>query len=137
MREIKFRYRIKEIKTNKTITQFFSLELVELGILNNKNKDTFVILSRDQYINLKDKNGKEIYEGDILKNINLVNWQENLIKVEYKENTYPESEGYDPYYMTIFGYDFKNNFCIDGKFNELEVIGNIFENPELITNSKF
>ena len=65
----------------------------------------------EQYTGLKDKNGKEIYEGDIVKlwdrEPELVVW-DNLIGA------------YDPLSWEIFDTD------------ECEVIGNIHENPELI-----
>ena len=68
-----------------------------------------------QYTGLKDKNGKEIYEGDICK-VNLHGYM--------KTNTIVFQNG---------------AFCFDGyamcQYNEeqiFEIIGNIFENPELM-----
>ena len=65
----------------------------------------------EQYTGLKDKNGKEIYEGDIVKlwdrEPELVVW-DNLIGA------------YDPLSWETFDTD------------ECEIIGNIHENPELL-----
>ena len=72
-----------------------------------------------QFTGLHDKNGKEIYEGDILIHI----YMGSIFKVEYSERNaafmliYPTNEGYN---MGI--YDIENCF---------RVIGNIYDNPEL------
>ena len=80
-----------------------------------------------QYTGLKDKNGKEIYEGDVLKwkyvNDNGYRRRESgaIFSVFYNEGTaeYKTSDG-DSLYT-----------CLN---DSIEVIGNIYENPELITN---
>lgn len=71
-----------------------------------------------QYTGLKDKNGKRIFEGDICKIHNLV------YKVEFK---------YSEWVFTILSktgycYPVFNSHC--GEY--CEVIGNIYDNPELL-----
>lgn len=64
-----------------------------------------------QYTGLKDKNGKEIYEGDIMEYDH--HGDHNLSVVEFD---YGSFEWY-PYYMDS---------------TDFELIGNIYENPELL-----
>lgn len=82
-----------------------------------------------QFTGLFDKNGKEIYEGDIVKtdNYNGVHY----FVVEFMEK-YCGS-------LSAFVFD-----CVDGEYSSVhceathssEVIGNIYENPELLEDLK-
>jgi len=71
-----------------------------------------------QYTGLKDKNGKEIYEGDIVGYKWNKNYTENK-EVEFSKELY----GWCP-----FVYDGGGNWDCD----ETEIIGNICENPNLL-----
>ncbi len=71
-----------------------------------------------QYTGLKDKNGKEIYEGDI---------------VIYNDDLYIVDFGYAGFKL-LDKNGIQQQFQND--FGNIEVIGNIYENPELLNNNK-
>lgn len=80
-----------------------------------------------QCTGLKDKNGKLIWENDVIK----VCWQDNETQCEEITQVAWDEFGYYPWL---------DEYHCDGcdLFNEvrdIEVIGNIFDNPELIKES--
>lgn len=83
-----------------------------------------------QFTGLKDKNGKEIYEGDILKNIAHKN---QLVEVYWKGIVIKENG-----WINFDGWDFRkitddNEFKFAMYDNMIEVVGNIYENSNLLT----
>ncbi len=109
-REIKFRAWDKfdgEMLTPGQSEIFRLMMLVEQGV---KEKDRFILM---QYTGLKDKKGKEIYEGDIVNTKDFNGGFTNVV-VEWD----------DAQFTTIIK---PLNRLID-----IVVIGNIYENKELL-----
>ena len=108
-RVIKFRARWKD--TKKIVEDFMQ----EYG-LEALNDEVFIV---EQFTGLHDKNGKEIFEGDVLKDENNGSVLGHITEVVY----------------------FQPEFCLrDSKKRAFtlfrgglyEVLGNVFENPELL-----
>lgn len=125
MREIKFRVWDEEEKTmwrheNIGYINFYDkvIWLRHGGFLDmDYNPCTLM-----QYTGLKDKNGKEIYEGDIVSlfyetQISEVRFNSKYGCWEVKVQLSIHSQGWD---------------LLGNHLGESEVIGNIYENPELL-----
>jgi uncharacterized phage protein (TIGR01671 family) len=75
-----------------------------------------------QYTGLKDKNGKEIYEGDIvLATLKFFNINNEKCKVIFHNGSIGVQYGFSTDYFKTFP-----------AWDEVEVIGNIHDNPELL-----
>lgn len=132
MRDIKFRAYIKD--TNKRVPSEIN-KIVEVKSLHLGSRKAIIGYSKSssnygnysisfddielmQYTGLHDKNGEEIYEGDI---VYVASEDENAFILWDKETA--------RYIIQFKGWcaDFDNYY---GK--ELEVIGNIYDNPDLL-----
>lgn len=110
-REIKFRAWSKE--SNKMMNWYFIKSVNNLTKLLTLNHVEVM-----QFTGLTDKNGKEIYEGDVLKA------SDSIIEIEYK------GRGFEGIYLNkdeMFNSPIQNN-----NYLYWEIIGNIYENPELL-----
>lgn len=93
-----------------------------------------------QYTGLKDKNDKEIYEGDVLSGGNEYDkrYGTPVIKIgNYEECKELFDEDGDFYELSCTGvyFEFNDNTCTGIDYtciSNFEVIGNIYENPELL-----
>ncbi|NLY80774.1 MAG: hypothetical protein GX072_13060 [Lysinibacillus sp.] len=118
MREIKFRVWEENIK------QMF----YNVGIVNDELYLMFDGVGFDvvgdyrefklmQYTGLKGKNGKKIYEGDIVSYFGL------KYEVLFKNGAFGWMED---------GVFYSFNEMARSEFNKFEIIGNVYENPELL-----
>jgi len=126
MREIKFRifYGI-DGQEDTYHHEDFSFGEIENGIHAPEHQVTtdqlvagWDIVGKAEYTGLKDKNGKEIYEGDLLES--MASHKGSFLKIEF---------------ITAC-------FCVKAKFGttmplykinkKRKIIGNIYENPELL-----
>jgi hypothetical protein len=97
-----------------------------VGVIgSDMNTNHFVV---EQYTGLKDKNGKEIYEGDIM-SAGFANDIDRkvLLQVEYNVPCY--------HLINLSCGNITQSLDIYD-LSELEVIGNIHENPELLNNNE-
>ena len=80
-----------------------------------------------QFTGLKDKNGKEIFDGDILK-IQTSDFYSKKINDEYISQVCFSRGGF-----FVLTDSHHTDFCLWGKSTAtMEVIGNLYENPELL-----
>jgi uncharacterized phage protein (TIGR01671 family) len=121
MRTIKFRFRLKELTSDGYQEWFEFATLDELIRGGSIVGTTAEIIAKDLFTGLLDKNGKEIYEGDVV-------FHEDG---EYSWYAVVRWDEHDLYFYADL---YHTNEPLQTEFveAELEVIGNIYENPDLI-----
>ncbi len=114
MREIKFRAWDKENKKMFEPSELVQEPNLVVGYLDSSGcPKTYDNIELMQFTGLQDKNGKDIYEEDIIKRTSLINGQIREIKEIVRWE---------------IGFSFVG-FPITSSY---EIIGNVFENPELL-----
>jgi uncharacterized phage protein (TIGR01671 family) len=114
-REIKFRALVEDKQTKERHWEFYTT------FSQSAWPELYHIIVADlQYTGLKDKNGKEIYEGDIVKTDNdytqVIEW----------------SELFGERGMDGLSEGFNIGFDIETKTRDIEITGNIFEDKRLL-----
>lgn len=119
-REIRFRvwsYEDNEYRTDCNLTQVFNSMTGMPATVYSDEGDRFDI---EQYTGLKDKNGKKIFEGDIVK---MPDWK---VSPKFEVVRFTKlSCGFEPFVCGCMD-------CMSPDGEEVEVIGNIHENKELL-----
>ena len=135
MREIKFRGQTGTTEGKKwvygnyyKVKSFFNdKEGHFIGMIRNNHLNDFNVDENTlgQFTGLKDKNGKEIYEGDIVKVndeiIAKVIWDKDYLGYFLYTNEENSIDSFENGEQPLYDY-----------FGSIEVIGNVFENPELV-----
>ena len=105
-------------------------------IMIKKDKTAWSILEETvgQYTGLKDKNGKEIYEGDIVKVFSMGDYTEGYVKYSSDKGRF--DIGWKSEIKNYMKNEFVGSFAImKNDYDLLEVIGNIYDNTELLGGS--
>jgi uncharacterized phage protein (TIGR01671 family) len=138
MRTIKFRAWDKEnkcMRKNVGVSETF----VEYDISCHQPVDIMIPM---QWTGLIDKNGKEIYEGDFVQDERVIDVYENYKEiVKFGEHTTDSGYGdnvvvYGFYTESCEGNRGYTTALIPDDANNMQVIGNIYENPELLESEK-
>ncbi len=158
MREIRFRITYQHDKTGR-----FAQRFIELGEAIPNLGKRWSIIGKDQYAGLKGKNSKEIYEGDIDRRGVVkygdyqatigVTWDATAIAtcivafdawrdkqsfalathiIDYLKGIY----GSLNHGWYIEGVDGRQYGLTKGNLDDVEIIGNIYENPDLFRKEK-
>lgn len=115
------KFRAWSTKYKKFLATGFHIigETTLFDLLNQHRLEELNDIEIQQFTGLQDENGKDIYEGDILK------WPKGWM--------YDEMNGKVEWIVNGFSFANKKvNWCL-GRKVEGDIIGNIFENPDLLS----
>ena len=110
MRELKFSYIYQHDDTGRILNRIFDIHEIELELMGECFIEGYTLIARRQHTGLSDKNGIEIYEGDIV----------YLSGIGLTEIEFPFIDLYQACYENDIG----------------AIIGNVYENPEILKDTK-
>lgn len=115
-REIKFRAWHMPFGSKGPMQQMFRSQASSVLSFAEMNPDAYIV---EQFTGLKDENGKDIYEGDVLENPKY----RSVVKF-----------GSGSFYADVIGA--VNRFPLAGEWQTSVVIGNAHRNPDLLEAEK-
>jgi uncharacterized phage protein (TIGR01671 family) len=120
MREIKFRAWCDKTK------RWVNPKEIKLDLSNGYTNIPVLLI---QYTGLKDRKGYDVYEGDILSH-----WHTGVYSIVWNDGQYcrqmisvPENKNMSPEELNLF--------IMPSDIKYATLIGNIYENPELLTKN--
>jgi hypothetical protein len=114
-REIKFRAWV-DWGFNEMINDYCFLDSDMSFMGHDRTNNNYKVISVMQFTGMKDCEGVDIYEGDVLEGT-ISKW-----KVIFKNGCFLLEELYSSDFLTMF----------EANFKVIKIIGNIYQNPELL-----
>ena len=138
-REIKFR-RVFVTDTDESFSHFgiWGVDITWASFISPPQNNKCHYVADQQYTGLKDKNGKEIYEGDILQFSNKWEWWRSkfgggMLASEKDYNEVLTDHVKYPYERRVVEIPMDYSWLLSSEIQIYwEVVGNIFQNPELL-----